>query len=120
MLMTKFNGKDTHIHKIDKLNDTTGALNPLNSSLNNKKIILNGNYTKFSGITDITANGDVKWKDVPVSASLRNGNTIRLDTDPLKTNYHFKDLPVFGIVNPLAGPNGKELITISDQYLFHF
>jgi hypothetical protein len=110
IIMTKIDGTGAHIHNIDKLNNTTGVLNPLNSSQNNKKIILDGNYTKFSGIAAITVNGNVKWKDVPVSVYLINGNTIALDINPSKANYHFKGLPIFGIVTSIIDTNGKEMI----------
>jgi hypothetical protein len=47
--------------------------------------LTNRNYTDFKGIADITTNGEIKWKDVPITVHLANGNIINFNIDSSKT-----------------------------------
>ena len=65
-------------------------------------------YSKPMGIcTGIVDIG--KWKDVPIVGNLNNGNTLFLNVDPVKTDHHFKGLPIYGTVASLIDQSGKEL-----------
>ena len=105
--MSKIDGKGAHHHTIEMLRNATGAVLPGHSE---QIALTNGNYTDFKGIADITTNGKVKWKDVPIVVHLLNGNIINFNIEPTKTDDHFKGLPVFGTVESIIDQNGKELL----------
>lgn len=52
------------------LRNVTGAVSPSRSE---QISLTNGNYTDFKGIADITTNGEIKWKDVPITVHLQMG-----------------------------------------------
>jgi hypothetical protein len=105
--MSKIDGTGTHHHTIESLRDVTGAVSPSRSE---RIALTNGNYTDFKGIADITTNGEIKWKDVPITVHVANGNIISFNIDPSKTEDHFKGLPVFGTVESVIDQNGRELL----------
>jgi YbbR domain-containing protein len=82
--MSKIDGTGTHHHAIESLRNVTGA------GRSEQIALTNGNYTDFKGIADITTNGEIKWKDVPLTVHLANGNIISFNIDPSKTEDHFK------------------------------
>lgn len=53
------------------------------------------------GNTNITTDGDVRYPNVPIIVYLLNGNSINMTPDPIKTENHFKGLPIFGIVSSI-------------------
>jgi len=61
-------------------------------------------------LTDITTNGKIKWKNVPIVVHLLNGNVVNINIEPTSTDDHFKGLPVFGTVESIIDQNGKELL----------
>jgi len=105
--MSKIDGTGTHHHTIDSLRNVTGAVSPSRSE---RIALTNGNYTDFKGTADITTNGEIKWKDVPITVHVANGNIISFNIDPSKTEDHFKGLPVFGTVESIIDQNGRELL----------
>ena len=105
--MSKIDGTGTHHHTIESLRNVTGAVSPSRSE---QIALTNGNYTDFKGIADITTNSEIKWKDVPITVHLANGNIISFNIDPSKTEDHFKGLPVFGTVDSIIDQNGRELL----------
>lgn len=105
--MSKIDGKGAHHHTIESLRNVTGAVLPSHSQ---QITLVNGNYTDFKGIADITTNGKVKWKDIPMVIHMLNGNIINFNIDPTKTDDHFKGLPVFGTVQSIIDQNGKDLL----------
>jgi hypothetical protein len=105
--MSQIDGKGAHHHTIESLKNVTSAVSANRSQL---IALTNGNYTDFKGIADITTNGEIKWKDVPITVHLANGNIINFNIDPSKTEDHFKGLPVFGTVESIIDQNGKELL----------
>jgi hypothetical protein len=105
--MSKIDGTGTHHHTIESLRNVTGAVSPSRSE---QIALTNGNYTDFKGIADITTNGEIKWKDVPITVHLANGNIVSFNIDPSKTEDHFKGLPVFGTVDSIIDQNGRELL----------
>jgi hypothetical protein len=117
--MTKVDGTAAHKHTIEKINNATGmpmgAVQPLQVDImtnepSTKIVLENGNSTMFRGTADLTTNGQVKWKDVPVHIAILNGNILNLNLDPGKTEDHFKGLPVFGTVQSIIDENGKEIV----------
>lgn len=105
--MSKIDGTGTHHHTIESLGNVSGAVSPSRSE---RIALTNGNYTDFKGIADITTNGEIKWKGVPITVHLANGNIINFNIDPSKTEDHFKGLPVFGTVESIIDQNGRELL----------
>jgi hypothetical protein len=105
--MSQIDGKEAHHHTIESLKNITGAMS---SNRSERIALINGNYTDFKGIADITTNGEIKWKDVPITVHLANGNIINFNIDPSKTEDHFKGLPVFGTVESIIDQNGRELL----------
>jgi hypothetical protein len=109
IIMTQISGSGLHTHSIANLRNVTGAVTPLS---NTTSIMLrNNNYTDFIGIADINTNGQVEWKDVPMTMHLLNGNIARFNMDPTKTEDHFKGFPIFGTVISITDQNNKELRT---------
>lgn len=105
--MSGIDGKKAHHHTIESLRNATGAVLPGHS----KQIALtNSNHTDFRGIVDITTDGKIKWKDVPVVVHLMNGRIVNFNIEGTKTDDHFKGLPVFGTVESIIDQNGRELL----------
>lgn len=105
--MSGIDGKKAHHHTIETLKNATGAVLPDHS----KQIALtSSNHTDFRGISDITTDGKIKWKDVPVVVHLMNGRIVNFNIEGTKTDDHFKGLPVFGTVESIIDQNGKELL----------
>jgi hypothetical protein len=105
--MSKIDGKEAHHHTIESLRNATGAVLPGHSE---QIALTNGNHTDLKGVADITTNGIVKWKDVPIVVHLMNGTVINFNIEASKTDDHFKGLPVFGTVESIIGQDGKELL----------
>jgi hypothetical protein len=105
--MTKFDGSGRHTHYIGNFQNATGEVLPIT----NKTITLtNGStFTNFMGTSDISTNSEIKWKDVPITVHLLNGNVINIMVNPIKTHYHFKALPIYGTITSIADESGKEL-----------
>jgi hypothetical protein len=82
MVMT--NGSAPHVHKI------------YNTTFSN--VIQKGNETILDGTTSITMkNGPVD--NVPIKVVIGNNKTIAISLDPVKTNNHFGNTPIYGQVN---------------------
>jgi hypothetical protein len=115
--MTKIDGSDSHHHSIEQIKKASGNYTIVKTESGNliigddQKIVLDGNSTAISGFADITTDGKVTWRDVPVSFTIISGNILNLVIDPVKTDYHFKGLPVYGTVSSIISETGKELLT---------
>ena len=105
--MTKFDGSGRHTHYIGNLQNATGA----NSTITNKTITLtnDGNFTGFMGTSNISTNSEIKWKDVPITVYLLNGNIINIMVNPIKTDFHFKALPIYGTITSINDKSGRDL-----------
>jgi hypothetical protein len=101
IVMTKFDGTQRHPHVFENIRNTTGNISPVNSE---NIVLVSNNFTAFAGVVDI---GD--WKDVSITGNLNNGNLLILNVDPVKTEHHFKGLPIYGTVTSLTDQSGKEL-----------
>ena len=91
-------GHEVETHVIDGLDNVTG----LQTSGNNQ-ILLMGNNTQFKGLADIKTveTGNV-WEDVPMVVYLINGHILNTSFDVAKTQGHFVNLPLFGVVTSLT------------------
>lgn len=106
--MTMIDGEGTHHHTIEQIKNASG-----NYTIgSDKKIVLDGNSTKISGFADVTTDGKIKWKDVPITVSVLNGSILNLVLDPQKTDYHFKGLPIYGTTDSIISGTGKELLVV--------
>jgi hypothetical protein len=92
--MMKFDGTQRHLHRIENMTNATGAVPPVT---NENITLVSKNYTAFMGIVDIG-----QWKNVSFTGNLNNGNILILNVDPIKTEHHFKGLPIYGIVTSLT------------------
>lgn len=102
VVMVPIDGKGLHFHSISKLNNVTAAIQPFNNS---KYIFLRkDNFTGFKGLTDITMNGKPKWKNVPIEVYIIGGNIVNIHINSEKTDNHFKNFPVYGIVTSIVKP----------------
>ncbi|MGD9535334.1 MAG: hypothetical protein AB7V56_16385 [Candidatus Nitrosocosmicus sp.] len=117
--ITQVDGTAAHKHTIEKINNATGMpmgeVQPLEVDImtnqpSTKIDLENGNSIMFRGTADLTTNGQVMWKDVPVHIAILNGNILNLNLDPGKTEDLFKGLPVFGTVQSIIDENGKEIV----------
>jgi hypothetical protein len=91
-------GHEAETHVIDGLKNAT-ACPPTNGS----QIILQGNHTAFQGIGDIkTIESNKVWKDVPMTVFLINGHILNVAFDVTKTEGHFLNVPLFGVVTSLT------------------
>jgi hypothetical protein len=82
--MVRTNGSAMHQHKIDNFT-LTGMLMPDNTMM------------IYNGIVTITMReGPVQ--DVPISATVMDGNVISLWLDPSRIENHFGDTPIYGTV----------------------
>ena len=84
MILT--NGSARHQHDIT--NFTTSGASLTN---NNMTWVINGT-------SDVTMK-DGPVENVPVNITIMNNNVLSIRLDPIKTNNHFGDTPIFGTVN---------------------
>jgi len=83
--MTKLDGSAVHKHAI-----TNFSLTDINNQ---------GNTTSYKGTVTITLKeGPVK--EVPIEIKVINKYVIALSLDPTKTNNHFGDTPIYGVIWP--------------------
>jgi hypothetical protein len=92
--MMKFDGTQRHSHVIENMTNATGAVPPVT---NENITLVSENYTAFMGSVDIG-----EWKNVSITGNLNNGNLLILNVDPIKTEHHFKGLPIYGMVTSLT------------------
>ena len=105
-------GHEVETHVIDGLTDAA----PLTNTTGNE-IVLVGNNTQFKGLADIqtTETGKV-WEDVPIVAYLINGHILNISFDVAKSEGHFLNLPLFGVVTSLTeGSSGSQANSTTTQ-----
>lgn len=104
------NGTQIHTHSITNLTKVYMEAFPNNVT----SVSLNkDNGVSFSGIADINTNGTVEWRNVPLTITISEGNIIGSNIisillDSAKTDNHFKNLPIYGLVTSLTDQNNKE------------
>jgi hypothetical protein len=94
IVMMKFDGTQRHSHVIENMTNATGAVPPVT---NENITLVSKNYTAFMGSADIG-----EWKNVSITGNLNNGNLLIVNVDPIKTEHHFKGLPIYGMVTSLT------------------
>lgn len=85
--MIKTDGTAMHTHIISDFN-------LISSSVNKNDLILSGTATVSM------KNGPVKA--VPITITILNHSALSLSIDPLKTNHHFGDSPIYGTVKSVG------------------
>lgn len=105
-------GHEVETHVIDGLTDAT----PVTNTTGSNEIVLVGNNTQFKGLADIqtTETGKV-WEDVPVIAYLINGHILNISFDPAKTEGHFLNLPLIGVVTSLTEGSNSQANSTATQ-----
>jgi hypothetical protein len=92
-------GHQAETHVINGLDNATAITN----MTGNNGITLIGNNTQFKGVADIeTVETGKVWKDVPVLVYLINGHILNISFDVAKTEGHFLNLPLLGVVTSLT------------------
>jgi hypothetical protein len=85
--MVKADGTAPHSHEI------------YNATATN--ITQHGNATIIKGTASITLK-DGPVNNVPITLTIINGNILTISMDPSKTNNHFGNTPIFGLVNNIG------------------
>jgi hypothetical protein len=97
-------GHEAETHIIDGLDNATA----LSATDGDNRIVLTGNNTQFKGLADIqTVESGKIWNDVPLTVFLINGHILNLGFDVAKTEGHFVNLPLFGVVTSLTEQSGQ-------------
>jgi hypothetical protein len=86
------NGANNHTHQLTNLRVQDDK--PLQLSADGS--------TQISGLTDVKTNGKKAWNDVPTTISISKGRTISIDIADNRTQRHFMDQPIYGIVKDLT------------------
>ncbi|MGN6623032.1 MAG: hypothetical protein ACTHKK_02705 [Candidatus Nitrosocosmicus sp.] len=75
----------------------------LNFKSKTKNIILKPtNDLSLKGVMDVGTNNQISWPSVPTTINIASGKTITISVDDSKTNHHFANQPIHGIVNKLT------------------
>jgi hypothetical protein len=106
-------GHEVETHVIDGLTDVT----PIINTTGNNELVLVGNNTQFKGLANIkTVETGKVWEDVPILAYLINGHILNISFDPAKTEGHFLNLPLLGVVTSLTeGSSGSQANSTATQ-----
>ena len=107
IVMMKFDGTQRHSHVIENMTNATGAVPPVT---NENITLVSKNYTAFMGSVDIG-----EWKNVSITGNLNNGNLLILNVDPIKTEHHFKGLPIYGMVTSLTDLQQQNQINMTSM-----
>ena len=74
----------------------------ITTAANNNSISQNAyNNITFSGAADITSNGVMQWRDVPISVSILNDKVISIALDSNRIDDHFFGAPIYGLVGSI-------------------
>ena len=84
--MVLTNGSARHQHRITNFTMAGASL-----TNNNMTWVING--------TSAVTMKDGPVENVPINITIMNNNVISIWLDPIKTNNHFGDTPIFGTVN---------------------
>jgi len=85
------NATDSHTHEF------------INFKSKTKSITLNpSNDLSIKGTINIGTNNQTSWTNVPATINIASGKTITISVDDAKTNHHFADQSIHGIVNNLS------------------
>ena len=97
--MIDINGRDVHFHTFVYKPGPP----PVVSQVQNKQGILVKNETNniagFNCDVNIYTNGVLEWEDVPIKVSLINEKIIMIEIKDKKSEVHFLNNPIFGLIN---------------------
>jgi hypothetical protein len=80
------------------------------SSNNNLVLSSTNNYSlSLFGYVDVSTDGTVQWRNVPVSMNIFNGNTISILLYPSETDNRFKGQPIYGVVTDILDANNNPI-----------
>jgi hypothetical protein len=78
------------------------------SSNNNLVLSPINNYSlSLFGYVDVSIDGTVQWRNVPVSINIFNGNTISILLYSSETDNRFKGQPIYGVVTDILDANNN-------------
>jgi hypothetical protein len=82
----------------------------LSSNNNNLVLSSTNNYSlSLFGYVDVSTDGTVQWRNVPVSMNIFNGNTISILLYPSETDNRFKGQPIYGVVTDILDANNNPI-----------
>jgi protocatechuate 3,4-dioxygenase beta subunit len=81
-----------------------------NNTNNNTTSTSSSNSTVLQGVANISINGTVRWRDVPLALTMRDSTLINISIDSTKTENEFGSLPIHGIIMSMTDENGRNLL----------
>jgi len=86
------NATSTSTNATDSTNDTSDDTTvPAESEA--------GITMSFEVVADIYTDDELMWEDVNITVSVMNGQIMTIDIDPIATENHFGDQPIYGIAD---------------------
>jgi protocatechuate 3,4-dioxygenase beta subunit len=81
-----------------------------NNTNNNTTSTTANNSTVLQGVANISINGTVRWRDVPLALTMRDSTLINISIDSTRTENEFGSLPIHGIIMSMTDENGRNLL----------
>jgi hypothetical protein len=100
MTWTSNNGISTHTHSFGNFRAQI-----------NKIQLHPDNSLSIKGVMDVGTGGRPPWTNVPTTIDILGGRAISISVDDIKTNHHFVEQPIYGVVSSIKpcsdtpGPN---------------
>jgi protocatechuate 3,4-dioxygenase beta subunit len=102
---------DTAISGASPSNATTlVSSNNTNNNNNTTSSTTTNNSTVLQGVANISINGTVRWRDVPLTLTMMDSTLINISIDSTKTENQFGSLPIHGIIMSMTDENGRNLL----------
>jgi hypothetical protein len=112
-------GTDMHVHSIENLKDIvtipssnteTGASSTAAPTSGKIMLSTSNNYSlSLYGSANILTNGNIQWKDVPLTINIFNGNVISIFPYPSYTNNHFRGSSIYGVVTLMTDAHYNQI-----------
>src|SRR5215213_780158 len=81
-----------------------------NNTSNNTISTSSNNSTVLQGVANISINGTVRWRDVPLALTMMDSRIINISIDSTRTENEFGSLPIHGIIMSMTDENGRNLL----------
>jgi protocatechuate 3,4-dioxygenase beta subunit len=81
-----------------------------NNTNNNTTSTSLNNSTVLQGVANISVNGTVRWRDVPLALTMMDSTLINISIDSTRTENEFGSLPIHGIIMSMTDENGRNLL----------
>ncbi len=98
--MVHTDGSGRHTHDVTNFKSASGSTITLNPT----------GTTYIFGKADVSLNGQVKWAGANALITIEHINASSLSFASSDTDNHFKEQPIYGVVNSLKDQNGNELV----------